>query len=131
MKMKRIALWGSSVVLLCFAAAAMSLPKRPVLTPPSWQAVGSPPSGEEWWRTTLSDTEPEVAILRITNSDYQTFAADPKKYVNTNHILSKPAKNVANCSSCIQKKMGSATGNWTVIISHTPNSTITFMAAQQ
>lgn len=129
--MKRIVLWSSPVLLFCFGAAAMSLPKRPPSSNPLWKAVGTPPPGEEWWRTTLSDTEPETAILRITNSDYQIFAADPKTYVNTNHILSKPAKNVANCSSCIQKKMGSATGNWTVIISHTPNSTITYMAAQQ
>jgi hypothetical protein len=62
----------------------------------------------------------------MPNSEYQIFSADPKTYLNNNHIF----QNSVNMVSASNPVSGIGGNPWSIIVSHTPNSTVIYAATQ-
>jgi hypothetical protein len=129
--MKRISLVTLVLLPLFYLGACKWLHGTPQYPAPIWAPLNCP--SNECWRTSLYPKEPEVAILRMPDSEYKTFASNAKAYLDNNHILSAPANGVqATAEACQPPYTTCHPGDpWTVIVSHTPNSTVIYMAFER
>jgi len=62
----------------------------------------------------------------MPDSEYKKFAADPKTYLHDKNIFYKDVNQVLATNPV----SGVAGNPWTVIVSHTPNSTILYSSTQ-
>src|SRR5271155_114474 len=86
---------------------------------PRWEAVE-----KDQWRTRLGADYPEIAILQLSDDEYKKFSANPKQYVDDRHILAAKINKVV-AGEILPGRGGLS---WHVIIIHTPNSTMTYVA---
>jgi len=122
--MKRIALVTFVVLsLLCAGGAAISMGTRAKMSPPKWMSLGT-----NQWRTHASGKEPEIVFLRISNDEYNNkFLKDKKGYLDP--LLTQPSQSITSCDT--KSNSADNSNDWTIIVSHTPNSTVTYVAFQQ
>ena len=86
---------------------------------PRWESLA-----QGQWKTALGADYPEIAILHLSDGDYKKFSANPKQFIDDRHILAaKINKVVAG-----EVLPGPAGCSWHIIIIHTPNSTLTYVA---
>jgi hypothetical protein len=136
--MKRIALVTLVVLSLSYIDACKPAvtPTPPPLTGPGWTSVKCP-TGVECWRTiNMNPYEPEVVILRMSNDEYgHNFAGKEAAYLYGSYqIISKPPNGTVhpNSEPCTAASgvPCTPTSPWTVIVTHTPNSTLAYVAFQ-
>ncbi len=139
--MKRIALVTLVVLSLSYIGACASSHETPPPPPPpsgpSWTNVNCP-SGVTCWRTAyLSSTQPEIVFLQMSNTEYtNNFVGKELNYLYNSAyqiISQKPNLVLPRHLACdpASNPCGPITvGDWTIIVSHTPNSTVLYDAIQ-
>ena len=86
----------------------------------------------------MNSYEPEVVILRMSNDEYvNNFVGKEGNYLYNDiyKIISNKSngtvhRNAEPCTAASAVPCTTTTSPWTVIVTHTPNSTLTYVAFQ-
>jgi hypothetical protein len=132
--MKRISLVTLVVLPLFYlGGCGPSNVTPPAPTGPGWKSVTCAAGVECWITLNLNASEPEGAILRMSNNEYKTnFSGKEAAYLLQYKLISKAANKVTPTEEPCDPHSLYVPCNpgdpWTIIVTHTPNSTVIYIA---
>jgi hypothetical protein len=102
------------------AQQSASEEKTAQLAAPTWTL------DQDVWKAGLGPNQPEIAVLRLPDSDYQDFSHNPKLYLEDRRVFAAKL----NAADPCYVKPHPGGHEWVLILVHTPDSTVRFVAWQ-